>query len=69
LRTTDAEAVQRAAAPSAVRPADAEEVRSALDEFEAAVERAHRDSAALTTSDTDRLDQHDLTGLPEGAEQ
>jgi two-component sensor histidine kinase len=68
LRTTDAEAVQRAA-PAAVRPADAEEVRSALDEFEAAVERAHRDSAALTTSDTDRLDQHDLTGLPEGAEQ
>jgi hypothetical protein len=71
LRTTDAEAVQRAA-PAAVRPADAEEVRSALDEFEAAVERAHRDSAALTTSDKRRLDQHDqhdLTGLPEGAEQ
>lgn len=65
LRTTDAGA-GRPAARQAARPADAEEVRSALDEFEAAVERAHRDSAAPTTSDNDH---HDLTGLPEGAEQ
>lgn len=42
LRTTlGADAVSPAAPP---RPADAEAVRDALDEFEAAVERAHRDS-------------------------
>lgn len=42
LRTTlGADAVQKTA-PS--RPADADAVRDALDEFEAAVERAHRDS-------------------------
>lgn len=42
LRTTlGADAVSQAAPP---RPADADAVRDALDEFEAAVERAHRDS-------------------------
>jgi signal transduction histidine kinase len=39
----------RQAASRAPRPADAEEVRSALEEFEAAVERANRDAAAHTT--------------------
>nr|WP_202497361.1 ATP-binding protein [Streptomyces sp. SID5469] len=47
LRTTAAEAAQQAAHGPA-RPADAHEVRSALEEFEAAVERAHRDSGTGT---------------------
>ncbi|GAA3826560.1 sensor histidine kinase [Streptomyces chiangmaiensis] len=63
LRTT-AEA-GRQTAPRAPRPADAEEVRSALEEFEAAVERAHRDSTTRTAPH-DRLDQDHL---PKGAEQ
>ncbi|MEU6343293.1 ATP-binding protein [Streptomyces sp. NPDC046977] len=42
LRTTAGPAAQQPAQP--LQPADAEAVRSALDEFEAAVERAHRDS-------------------------
>jgi hypothetical protein len=63
LRTTGADAAQRAAR-QAPRPADADEVRSALEEFEAAVERAHRDSATPSTDTT-----HDQDQLPEGAEQ
>ncbi|MEU9470262.1 ATP-binding protein [Streptomyces avermitilis] len=47
LRTSAAEAAQQAAHGPA-RPADAQEVRSALEEFEAAVERAHRDSGTGT---------------------
>ncbi|MEU3254511.1 ATP-binding protein [Streptomyces sp. NPDC006997] len=43
LSTTSAEA-ERQALLKATPPADAEAVRDALDEFEAAVERAHRDS-------------------------
>jgi hypothetical protein len=35
-------------ARQATGPADADAVRSAIEEFEAAVERAHRDSAAGT---------------------
>ncbi|MEU6253601.1 ATP-binding protein [Streptomyces sp. NPDC047043] len=50
----------------APRPADADAVRDALDEFEAAVERAHRDSAGDRPTTTD---PHDQNHLPEGAEQ
>ncbi|GKQ37424.1 ATP-binding protein [Streptomyces sp. A012304] len=46
LRTT-ADAAQHTAR-QAVRPADADAVRSALEEFEAAVERAHRDTGGGT---------------------
>ncbi|MEV7286188.1 ATP-binding protein [Streptomyces sp. NPDC093252] len=42
LRTTAADTVHR---PATTAPADADAVRDALDEFEAAIERAHRDSA------------------------
>lgn len=44
LRTTVGTDADQAARPAAPRPADADAVRAALDEFEAAVERAHRDS-------------------------
>lgn len=47
LRTT-ADAAARQAARRAVRPADADAVRSALEEFEAAVARAHQDTGADT---------------------
>ncbi|MDQ0789865.1 ATP-binding protein [Streptomyces sp. B3I8] len=80
LRTTFADtAAQRAAEP--LRPADADAVRSALEEFEAAVERANRDARAdaadgrrtlppvsPTSSATTRA-THDQNHLPEGAEQ
>ena len=80
LRTTlGAEAVQRAT-PS--RPADAEAVRDALDEFEAAVERAHRDSETgshtrpvlgdsepVENPQTASNPPHDQNHSPEGAEQ
>ncbi|MGV9562310.1 ATP-binding protein [Streptomyces sp. NPDC003480] len=79
---TTAEAAERAARQVS-RPADPDEVRAALEEFEAAVERAHRDSSAPTAShdpqdtqdphDTqdpqDPHDPHDQNHLPEGAEQ
>lgn len=52
-------------AREAPRIVDAEAVRSELDEFEAAVARAHRDSADATAPTTA---QHQA-GLPEGAEQ
>nr|WP_222108807.1 ATP-binding protein [Streptomyces cupreus] len=51
----------------ASRPADADAVRSALEEFEAAVERAHRDSD--TTDETPIPAKQDSNHLPEGAEQ
>ncbi|MFF4500790.1 ATP-binding protein [Streptomyces sp. NPDC001401] len=66
LRTTVDAAAQQAAR-QAPRPADADAVRDALDEFEAAVERAHRDSAAGSRPAT--TDPHDQNHLPEGAEQ
>ncbi|WP_030381326.1 MULTISPECIES: sensor histidine kinase [unclassified Streptomyces] len=80
LRTTVGDAAaQRAAEP--LRPADAEAVRDALDEFEAAVARANRDartdpadgprtlpSVSPTSSATPRA-THDQNHLPEGAEQ
>ncbi|WP_329414746.1 HAMP domain-containing protein [Streptomyces sp. NBC_00704] len=47
LRTT-AEAAAQQAARSPARPADADAVRSALEEFEAAVAQAHRDSGGDT---------------------
>ncbi|MGW2613210.1 ATP-binding protein [Streptomyces sp. NPDC001500] len=47
LRTT-ADAADRQAARRPARPADADAVRSALEEFEAAVARAHRDSGGDT---------------------
>ncbi|MFE0450551.1 ATP-binding protein [Streptomyces sp. NPDC058914] len=47
LRTT-AEAAAQQAARHTARPADADAVRSALEEFEAAVERAHRDTGGGT---------------------
>ncbi|MFS4109313.1 ATP-binding protein [Streptomyces sp. PD-S100-1] len=77
LRTAaDTAAAQAARAP--VPQADADAVRSALEEFEAAVERAHRDTGAHRTpeppgasdaapTDTPRT-QH-RNDLPEGAEQ
>ncbi|MBO4254297.1 ATP-binding protein [Streptomyces griseorubiginosus] len=79
LRTTVDAAAQQAARQVA-RPADADAVRDALDEFEAAVERANRDSAvaangnaggADATSGAARrtTDPHDQNHLPEGAEQ
>ncbi|AIS01149.1 sensor histidine kinase, partial [Streptomyces glaucescens] len=49
LRTTLGEAADRAPARRAMPPADAEAVRDALEEFEAAVERAHRDSTRPDT--------------------
>ncbi|MFD5713200.1 ATP-binding protein [Streptomyces pharetrae] len=66
LRTTLGEAADRAPARRAMPPADAEAVRDALEEFEAAVERAHRDS---TRPDTPRTaagtpDSHDRTDPP-----
>ncbi|MFI7405109.1 ATP-binding protein [Streptomyces sp. NPDC049541] len=67
LRTTVDAAAQQAAR-QAPRPADADAVRDALDEFEAAVERAHRDSTAGSRpATTDH--PHDQKHLPEGAEQ
>ncbi|WP_329139302.1 sensor histidine kinase [Streptomyces sp. NBC_00670] len=80
LRTTLGDAgAGRAAEP--LRPADAEAVRDALDEFEAAVARANRDAGAEpadgprtlpsvspTSSATPRA-THDQNHLPEGAEQ
>ncbi|MGW1744048.1 ATP-binding protein [Streptomyces sp. NPDC002092] len=66
LRTT-ADAAAQQAARQAPRLADADAVRDALDEFEAAVERAHRDSAAGSRPAT--TDPHDQKHLPEGAEQ
>ncbi|MEV7073278.1 ATP-binding protein [Streptomyces sp. NPDC093990] len=78
LRTTvGADAVQKTAP---LRPADAEAVRDALDEFEAAVERAHRDSetgshARPVPGDDAETQQsasnppHHQNHSPEGAEQ
>ncbi|MEV6941692.1 ATP-binding protein [Streptomyces sp. NPDC051172] len=66
LRTTVDAAAQQTAR-QAPRLADANAVRDALDEFEAAVERAHRDSAAGSRPAT--TDPHDQKHLPEGAEQ
>nr|WP_237405402.1 ATP-binding protein [Streptomyces sp. SN-593] len=58
-----------AASPAAPqRPvADAEQVRFELDEFEAAVERAHRDTAAADTGHSRGTTP--TTGFPEGAEE
>ncbi|MFJ4205131.1 ATP-binding protein [Streptomyces sviceus] len=78
LRTTlGADAVQKTAPP---KPADAEAVRDALDEFEAAVERAHRDSETgshtrpvlrddVETHQTASNPPHEQNHSPEGAEQ
>ncbi|MDT9695057.1 ATP-binding protein [Streptomyces sp. P17] len=59
--------------PQTPRPTDADAVRSALEEFEAAVERAHRDSDSDCDSDTTEAhpipEQRDPNHLPEGAEQ
>ncbi|MHB9858261.1 sensor histidine kinase [Streptomyces sp. YIM S03343] len=68
LRTTADAAAQ--AARQAARPADADEVRDSLDEFEAAVARANRDSGqSALRPPHDRHDRHDQNDLPEGAEQ
>ncbi|MGX1366667.1 signal transduction histidine kinase [Streptomyces canus] len=78
LRTTvGADAVPKTAP---LPPADAEAVRDALDEFEAAVERAHRDSETgshtrpvlrddVETQQTASSPPHDQNHSPEGAEQ
>ncbi|MFI7499655.1 ATP-binding protein [Streptomyces sp. NPDC049687] len=84
LRTT-VDAAAQATARRAVRPADAEAVRSALEEFEEAVERAHRDTGGDTgeypspgdtyhphdrrVPDDHRNPPHHQNHLPEGAEQ
>ncbi|MGY1581324.1 ATP-binding protein [Streptomyces sp. MN13] len=62
----------------AVPPADAEAVRSSLEEFEAAVERAHRDSDGIGIPRPDGIgapgpapetpDSHPQTNPPEGAQ-
>jgi signal transduction histidine kinase len=74
LRTVDPAA--EAAARQPARPADADAVRSALEEFEAAVERAHRDSdnekepgGGGPTGPRTNSHSHDQNHLPEGAEQ
>ncbi len=67
----------RPAAHHGHRPADADEVRAALEEFEAAVERAHRDSRSHTAPHDTHYTHythytqytHDQSHLPEGAEQ
>jgi hypothetical protein len=64
LRTTLSAANQQSAV-TAPRLADADEVRSELDEFDAAVERAHRDSVRAADSRTTT----DVPGFAEGAEQ
>ncbi|MER5215200.1 ATP-binding protein [Streptomyces sp. NPDC002838] len=82
LRTTfGTDPDQQAPRRAAPRPADADAVRAALDEFEAAVERAHRDSANGagigdnngTSENSDGYDgvatPHDQNHSPEGAEQ
>nr|WP_103884514.1 ATP-binding protein [Actinacidiphila yanglinensis] len=72
LATTLGEAASAAPAPTSASPtphrpaADAEQVRSELDEFEAAVARAHRDTA---TADTGSRGTTLDTGHPEGAEE
>ncbi|CAM5345257.1 ATP-binding protein [Streptomyces aurantiogriseus] len=74
LRTTVDAAAQQAARRT-VRPADADAVRSALEEFEAAVERAHRDTGGgtgehprptvpRTDEQNDRDDRHDQRRPP-----
>ncbi|MEV5321968.1 ATP-binding protein [Streptomyces sp. NPDC052687] len=80
LRTTLGPDAERfAARQAALPPADAEAVRDALEEFEAAVERAHRDSNGTgiprpdlprTASGPDAPHTHDQppTNPPEGAE-
>lgn len=68
LRAAGDPSVQQAASRQPARIVDAEAVRAELDAFEAAVERAHRDSgpgpAPVTTPHT-----QDQNHLPEGAEQ
>ncbi|MFI6460327.1 ATP-binding protein [Streptomyces sp. NPDC050528] len=67
---TGADAAAQQAARQAPRPADADAVRSALEEFEAAVEQAHRDSDTLTgLRAPDANHPHDQNHLPKGAEQ
>ena len=69
LRTGADDAAQQAAR-QAPRPADADAVRSALEEFEAAVEQANRDSDTLSGLRlTDANHPHDRNNLPKGAEQ
>ncbi|WP_328501196.1 HAMP domain-containing protein [Streptomyces sp. NBC_00457] len=64
LRTTVGDTTAETARPAAP-PADADAVRSALEEFEAAVEQANRDSA----NGPDPKTSQDQNHLPEGAEQ
>ncbi|MFJ6081341.1 ATP-binding protein [Streptomyces sp. NPDC092369] len=64
---TTADAQQ--SARQAPRPADADAVRDSLDEFEAAVERANRDSTGAGTGVRTTPDPQDQNHLPEGAEQ
>ncbi|MEU3981069.1 ATP-binding protein [Streptomyces sp. NPDC026672] len=73
LRTTSG---AQQVVPQAVRPKDAEAERDALDEFEAAVERARRDSEGDTgsyarpeTGSAPTHRPHDENHHPEGAEQ
>ncbi|MFE1861005.1 ATP-binding protein [Streptomyces anandii] len=82
LRTSGEAGARQGARQGAVGPADAEAVRSALEEFEAAVARAQRDSdtgtherpadpADPTTSSSTPAPprNNDRNDLPEGAEQ
>jgi signal transduction histidine kinase len=75
LRTTFGTDPDQQATRRAPQPADADAVRAALDEFEAAVERAHRDSGNgdTATNHSNGYDgvatPHDQNHSPEGAEQ
>lgn len=81
LRTTAEASERQAALRQEARTLDAEAVRASLDEFEAAVERAHRDSrhgstaersapaTTRTPTSTQTPHEQDRNDPPEGAEQ
>ncbi|MFJ8629388.1 ATP-binding protein [Streptomyces sp. NPDC093568] len=72
LRTNGEAGARQATLPRSARTMDAEAVRTALDEFEAAVERAHRDSPrgdAEASAAPATPHSHDQNDLPEGAQQ
>ncbi|MFF7160623.1 ATP-binding protein [Streptomyces sp. NPDC008086] len=75
LRTTAEPSERQSALRQDVRTLDAEAVRAALDEFEAGVERAHRDSRSGDTGEhpapvmTPTPHEQDQNDSPEGAEQ
>ncbi|MFE9022883.1 ATP-binding protein [Streptomyces sp. NPDC007808] len=75
LRADAGDAAPQAALRQGGRTTDAEAVRAAIEEFEAAVERAHRDYRNGGTADRSTTvphptpHMHDQNDLPEGAQQ